>query len=169
MSDPSTSEPLEHPPREVLFPMLQKMARGVPFNVTLGFEVHDYAEDFSGLTLRLPYKPELVGNPTTGVLHGGTITATMDAACGLSVFLRKWEPTPIATLDLRIDYMRAAEPDRDVFVKAECYHLGRSVAFVRAVAYHDDDSEPIAFGAGAFMRNTKGSQRRMPKPAKDES
>jgi acyl-coenzyme A thioesterase PaaI-like protein len=59
--------------------------------------------------------------------------------------------TRIATLDLRIDYLRPAEPPRDVRARAECYKAGKQVAFVRAIAFHDDDQAPIASAAGTFM------------------
>jgi acyl-coenzyme A thioesterase PaaI-like protein len=57
----------------------------------------------------------------------------------------------MATLDLRIDYMRPAKPQRDVIGHAHCYKLTYSVAFVRAVAYEDDPADPIAAAQAAFM------------------
>jgi len=106
--------------------------------------------------LVLPWNERLIGNPEKRVLHGGAITTLVDACCGASVFLRLGNPTPIATLDLRIDYLKPATPDRDVIARAECYHKTKNVAFVRAVAYHDDPSDPLASAAATFMLSTKG-------------
>jgi len=126
----------------------------VPHNRALDLRLEDFAD---GMALfRLPYADHLVGNPETGVLHGGVITTLLDATAGASVFMKTWKPVPVATLDLRIDYLKPATPKRDVLAKASCYKLTRSVAFIRAVAYHDDENDPIASAAGTFMVSTKG-------------
>ena len=103
----------------------------------------------------LPYDPKLVGNPDTGTLHGGAITALLDATSGISVFAALDTLMPIATLDLRIDYLKPAEPQRAVLCKATCYKLTRNVAFTRAVAYHADPDDAIAHAVGTFMLSTK--------------
>lgn len=106
--------------------------------------------------LRVPYDERLVGNPDTGVLHGGVITTILDNASGMAVQSTFEQWISIATLDLRIDYMRPATAGQTVFARAECYRLTRSIAFARAVAYHADPSDPVATAQGAFMleRNT---------------
>lgn len=104
--------------------------------------------------MTLPYRADLVGDPVSGVLHGGAVTVLMDSTCGAAVFMALDKPDAIATLDLRIDYLRAAEPGRDVVATAECYHLGRNVAFVRGTAHHGDPDQLIAACAGSFMIGT---------------
>ena len=127
-------------------------AANVPHNKALGI-VFEAFED-NGIVFRLPYDAKLVGNPETGVLHGGVITALLDGCSGAAVFSAqpRW---PIATLDLRIDYLRAAEPGRAVLAFATCYKVTRNVGFTRAVAYHDNRDEPIASAVGTFMLATK--------------
>jgi uncharacterized protein (TIGR00369 family) len=126
----------------------------VPFNKALGLEVVDIAPGV--VVLKLPWRDDLVGNPRTGVIHGGAITALLDACGGASVFLKMARPIPIATLDLRIDYLKPAAAQRDVFARAECYKLTKSVAFVRALAYQNDESDTVASAAATFMLATKG-------------
>ena len=46
--------------------------------------------------------------------------------------------------------MRAAEPGKRLFARAECYRMTRNVAFVRAFAYTDSADEPVAAASGAF-------------------
>ena len=107
-------------------------------------------------TLTAPYRAELVGDPDTGVIAGGVVTTLLDHACGQAVYMAIGEPTSIATLDLRIDYMRAAEPGLDIFARAHCYKLTRSIAFVRATAYDKDPDDPVATAQAAFMLGTRG-------------
>ena len=141
--------------RERVLPLLDAGFRQmVPHNAALNLQVVDAAPGVC--VLRLPWAEHLVGNPETGVLHGGAITSLLDACAGASVFLKMQSPIPIATLDLRIDYLKMATPRRDVIARAECYKLGRNVAFVRGVAYHDSVDEPIAATAATFALSTKG-------------
>ena len=138
-------------------PISDGFARGfidaVPHNRALGISILEMTAD--RCVLKLPYDTKLVGNVDTGVLHGGAITALLDGASGAAVYVALPAWVPIATLDLRIDYLRQAEPGRDVLAYATCYKLTKNVAFTRAVAYHDDESNPIASSVGTFMLSTR--------------
>ena len=105
----------------------------------------------AGVKLVVPYKSELVGDPDTGVIAGGVVTTLLDQACGVAVFAALNQPVSLATLDLRIDYMRAAEPGCAIYAEAQCYKLTRTVAFVRATAYDRDAADPVATAQAAFM------------------
>ncbi len=126
----------------------------VPYNAALDLEALD--ADRGLAVMRLPWRADLVGDPVREILHGGAITALMDACSGASVFFAMNEAVPIATLDLRIDYLRPAEPRKAVIARAECFKIGKNVAFTRAIAFHEDASDPIASAAGTFMLATKG-------------
>lgn len=103
--------------------------------------------------LRVPYRKDLVGDPDTGVLHGGVITAALDHVCGAACKKLDLPPeqSQIATLDLRIDYMRSAVAGRDLTVAARCTRQTRTIAFMRGVAWDDDRNDPVATCTGTFM------------------
>jgi len=99
----------------------------------------------------VPHDPRLVGNPETGVVHGGVVTTLLDNACGVAVGSRLRRMGIIATLDLRIDYLRASEPGLTLHARAECFKVTRNIAFVRGLAYEGDVNDPVATCAAAFM------------------
>ena len=100
-----------------------------------------------------PFAEHLIGDPQTRVIHGGVITTLLDNLCGAACGATLKEFRFVATLDLRIDYMRPAESGRDVLAEAECYHVTKSVAFCRAWAYHESRERVIATAQGAFAIN----------------
>jgi uncharacterized protein (TIGR00369 family) len=149
----------DHDRVERLARINRTFADAVPHNRALGMQIDELSAGLARLSL--PWREDLVGNPGTGVLHGGVITSLMDACCGAAVFMSLRKPMPIATLDLRIDYLRPASPHETVLARAECFKVTRNVAFVRGVAYHDDESRLIASAAGSFMLGTNpGGARR---------
>ncbi|MCW8836765.1 MAG: PaaI family thioesterase [Rhodospirillales bacterium] len=106
--------------------------------------------------VRSDYDERTIGNPETGVIHGGVVTTVMDSVCGLVAFTVLEEPKPIATLDLRIDYLKPATPGKALRGQAEVYKETRNVTFVRGVAYHDDPDDPIANCTATFMIGSVG-------------
>ena len=103
------------------------------------------------LTLCLPYSDRIIGNPDTGVIHGGAITTLMDTASGSATLCALDEFELCPTLDLRVDYMRPAEARKPVYARAEAYKVTRNIIFTRCEAFQDP-GETIANCVGTFMR-----------------
>ena len=120
----------------------------VPYAHALGLTVDDIREGEA--VMSLPWSEPIVGDPEQGTVHGGALSAAMDTCCGAAVMSHPDSPALTATSDLRIDYMRAATAGQTIVTTATCYHVGRNVAFVRAVATDDDTEHPVAMATGAF-------------------
>jgi uncharacterized protein (TIGR00369 family) len=138
-----------------------------PHAQALGFEFVSSQKAWA--TLKLPFREDLVGDPDSGVIAGGAVTALLDHVCGHAVMMAIDFAMPIATLDLRIDYMRAAEPGLGVFAEAHCYKVTRSIAFVRASAWDKDKDDPLATAQAAFMINSDSGRRAAGQPSEPSS
>ncbi len=143
-------------PSDRLVNMAQIMNSNSPQAVALG--LHTVEISRARVVMTAPYREDLIGNPATGVIAGGVVTTMLDHASGQAVYAALEEPNAVATLDLRIDYMRRAEPGRDLFVEAHCYRMTHAIAFVRAVAYDVDKADPVATAQAAFMLNSSAGR-----------
>lgn len=110
------------------------------------------AAERSKTTLLLPFKPELVGDPFTRVLHGGVVTTLADTAGALAIFTLLDEREAVATLDLRIDYLRPALSDQPLYCQSECYRLTSQIAFTRSSIYQQAQEKPVAHAVATYMR-----------------
>ena len=131
--------------------MAKQLLEVVPHSKALGLEIVD--ADQEGVTLMLPYNENIIGNPDTGVIHGGALSALMDQTCGFAVacaLAPNLDITP--TIDLRIDHMRAAEPGMPLYAFAEVYRITSNVIFTRGVAFQNSKDDPLAHCVAAFMR-----------------
>ena len=128
----------------------------VPFNQVLGLKVESF--DPKAPKLRFDMKPELIGNPTRGILHGGVISAALDVMAGFSIHAAMLDQDKaensegfpkMGTIDLRIDYLR---PGRGKYFIAtgRVARLGNRVA-VTHMELENDSGEQIATGSAAYM------------------
>jgi len=128
---------------------VDRLMAAIPHQQALGIGFLASGPDWA--ELQLPYAPQLIAYPETGVIASGAIFSLMDAATGFSVFVSMGRFEPHATLDLRCDYLRPATPGKTVIGRGECYKMTKSVAFVRGLAHDGDPAHPIAHVAGTFM------------------
>ncbi|PWE27050.1 PaaI family thioesterase [Pararhodobacter marinus] len=125
----------------------QQFIEAIPHSKALGMTLEEIGEGRA--VISMPYDTRFIGDPATGVIAGGAVSALMDTCCGAAVMTFPGA-RGTATLDLRIDYMRAAKPGQRIIARAECFHATRTVAFVKATAHDEDEGLPVATASGAF-------------------
>jgi uncharacterized protein (TIGR00369 family) len=148
-ADRSPAPPRRYALASLFGPGQEGMVSHTPHAAHLGIRVVETGPGFG--VCALPFREELIGDPARRVIFGGAITTLIDHASGLAVACAVEELTAIATIDLRVDYLRAAAPDVVLYARAECYRLTANVAFVRAVAYERAVDDPFASAMGTFM------------------
>lgn len=133
---------------------LAELFEVIPHCKEMGMEI--LSMEKGKAVIRLAYQDRFVANTETGVVHGGVISTLLDTVSGLCTMSAVPEGTSIATLDLRIDYLKPATPGDAIIGEAECFCMSSSVAFVRGVAHHGDSDDPIAHCIGTFMLGSAG-------------
>ncbi len=112
--------------------------------------------------MAVPWREDLVGDAETGVMATGPIISLLDISTSMSIWVARGMYQPQVTLDLRIDYLRAATPHKDLIAWAECYQIKRSMAFVRGIAHDGDINDPVANVAGIFIQVEPDATPRFP-------
>ncbi|MES1941867.1 hypothetical protein T5B8_16589 [Salinisphaera sp. T5B8] len=126
----------------------------VPHSRDLGMQV--VAMEADQVRMRLVPGPELRAADAAEELCTSVLYSLVDSACGLAVFAALRELKPIATVDLRMDYLRPAGSERALVATAHCHHLTDDVAFVRCQVFSEGLDGPVAIGNAIFMRATQG-------------
>ncbi len=122
----------------------------IPHGRDLGFRLADFGPGWASLAM--DWRDGLGGDGEG--LPNGVVTALLDQVCGLAVQAALPIYSPIATLDLRIDFVRPARPGAGLVARADCFRRTPQVAFVRAIAHDGNEADPIAAVQAAFMLET---------------
>jgi len=116
----------------------------------LGFDLR--VVERGEVSMTFPYNEAVIGNPVTGVVHGGVIVSLLDTCCGCAAITSLLRPAVTPTMDLRLDYMHPAEPGQPIYLSAKVYRNTSNVIFCRGSAWQDDKDNPIAHCVATFMK-----------------
>ena len=131
----------------VIADLWNSRAKGLILEMDLKIE----RADKDGVQIRMPFNPDFCLDEEGTLLHGGVLTALLDSAFGLANFLAIDDVQTMATLDLRVDYLRPAKSRADVMVFADCYRQTRHIAFGSGKIWFDsEDREEVARGSATF-------------------
>jgi uncharacterized protein (TIGR00369 family) len=134
--------------------------RRITFNETLGLKI--VAARPGDVRATLAMRPELIGHFAYGRLHGGVISATLDAMGGLALMVGIAERHPhdnplqvmqrfakMGTIDLRVDYLRPGIGEQFT-ATAEVTRLGGRIGSTQ-MRLLDDKGTLLATGAAAYV------------------
>ena len=124
-------------------------SRGKGLITHMALQIEDVSN--SGVRVRMPFNPDFSVDQDQTLLHGGILTALLDSVFGLANFVAIEGISTMATLDLRVDYLRPAHSRADVIVRAHCFRQTRHIAFNSGSIWFDgyEDAE-IARGTASF-------------------
>ncbi len=120
----------------------------IPFNAFLGMRLVEIAR--GRVVAELPFRPELIGDPTRPALHGGVISTLADTVGGAAVFTLTDPGDRVATIDLRVDYLR---PGRQETLRgvARVIRAGNRVGVSAVTLLHPSAPEaPIAVAKAVY-------------------
>jgi uncharacterized protein (TIGR00369 family) len=124
---------------------LQQLITRGPFNQWLNFTVAKAGDD--GIEIKAAWREEWVVNPERRYTHGGILAAIVDVAADFAIAARLGRPVP--TIDLRVDYHRAAMPG-DITAKARVVRMGKQYSTAEAYLY-DPEGTLVASGRGTYL------------------
>lgn len=132
MGAPVTAEHLE----EVRTLFLEK----IPFNRVLGINIVELSP--GNALFSVPFRPELIGDPVRGSLHGGVISAVADTCGGCVVWSAIGNKDRVSTIDLRVDYLRPGRPE-ELRCRGEILRLGNRVGVAKITLFHPSTPDEI--------------------------
>lgn len=123
-----------------------------PLFNSFGVEICEVAKGRA--EMRMPYAANL--SDRRGALHRGTLVTLLDTTCGLAIFSALGTMKPIATIDLRVDFLRRIPGGAGLRAVVDCVGRTETVAYIAGRGYADGSDEPVAMVAGSFAIDTLG-------------
>jgi acyl-coenzyme A thioesterase PaaI-like protein len=128
-------------------PDLQALVDAIPYCKFLGIEVDRKGTE---LTTILRFNQHLIGNPVLPALHGGVVGAFLEVTAVIQLMMEAESEDLPKPVDIGIDYLRSGRPV-DTYARAIVTKHGRRVCNVRAEAWQDEHTRPIAALHGHFL------------------
>ena len=129
------------------------MVKDCPFHQWLGVEL--ISLDETGIAIRTPWRAEFVSDPDRGYAHGGVLASLIDLAADYAVAARIGRGAP--TVDMRVDYHRAAMPG-PLIARAAVVKLGGTLTTAEARVF-DERNELVASGRALFFTRAPSEKK----------
>ena len=140
-------------PKELYFNVFNEL---IPFNKYIGLELAELEDGFAKAIIK--FKPELVGDRRIQAIHGGVISASMDAVGGIAgiTSLTSIEDK-IVTVDMRVDYIRSAR-NTDLIIEARIVRSGNKIITTNMQVFAATDNTLVAEGRGVYHVSRKKNE-----------
>ena len=123
---------------------VENLLRRGPFHQWLGLKVLSVGE--GTIEIEASWREEWVVNPDRKYTHGGILAALVDLAADWALFSKMGRGVP--TVDLRVDYHRAAMPG-NLIVKGKVIKFGSQLSVAESQVF-DKDGVLCASGRGVY-------------------
>lgn len=127
-----------------------RLSASIPYARFLGV---DLSATGNVVLATMRYSETLIGNPALPALHGGTLAALLESVAAFQVI---WDSDTVVLpkiITITVDYLRSARPV-DTFAAGVITRRGRRVANVRAEAWQEDRTRPVAAAHCHFLIKT---------------
>lgn len=140
-------------PKELYFKIFNEY---IPFNKYIGMELMEIEDGFAKAIIK--FKPELVGDSRILAVHGGVISAAMDAVGGIAgiTTLHSMEDK-LVTVDMRVDYIRSAR-NTDLIIEARIVRSGNKIVTTNMQVFSGSDNTLVAEGRGVYHATRKNKE-----------
>lgn len=134
--------------------MCEQYGELVPHSGAMGQTI--IAVEKGRAVMRQPWRPELLGDSERGLIHTSVQLTLVDSTFGVAVFSALGVAESIATLDLRMDYLRPAVAGKDIYAEATVERVTRQIVFIRGRIWQTESSSggsvETALARATFMR-----------------
>ena len=138
--------------------LLKRLSEGmIPMHTLLGVELHDVQDGF--VAFKLPFHEKLIGDFINRKIHGGVISAVMDAVGGAVGILNFKAPEDqLSTINIHVNYLLPTT-DKDMIFEARSIKNGSRVIFTEMKAFHvGEEDKIVATGTAAYSFKPKSAK-----------
>ena len=125
---------------------LSEMIVSPPLHRWLNLRLVELTEEH--VDIAMPWREEIVADPKARSTHGGILATLIDLAADYAVAAKLGRGVP--TIDMRVDYHKAAMPGEELIARGRVIKMGRTIATAEATI-RKADGTLIASGRGVYM------------------
>ena len=104
----------------------------------------------------MPYQADLATSDDNLSMHSAVLTTLIDTCLGIAALAKSKSTRPIATVDLRVDFVRSGTPGNDLRSDCVCHQIRDELAFAEGTISDKVNGDILVKAMGTFMLGTKG-------------